>query len=158
MNLNLFKIFTARNHNMATPKKVVKKVVKKSEKNGTPVTPQSEIFVTPDGYSIARGDDDFFDAVDWETTPEVRGKVLSVREIELKKPKKGEAKTTRVLSFVDESGIGWSIWEKKQLEPLFNVVQKDTQIIIAHTGTQEIKGRALPMHKFRCLYRNDQTA
>lgn len=141
---------------MATIKKSVKKSVKKSANNGVPVSPKSEIFVTPEGYTVARNEEDFFDSVDWEATPEVRGCVLNVRTVELKKTKKGEAKTTRVMSFVDEEGLAWSIWEKKQLEALFNVVEPKTNIIITHTGTQEIPGRALPMHKFRTLYRLEQ--
>ena len=132
-----------------SPVSKVKNSVEKSER-------LEYIFTSPEGYVEARSADDFFDPVNWATTPEVRGTVISVYEVDKKKPKKGEATTTRVLSFVDEEKVGWSIWEKKQLETLFNVVVPGCKIIITHTGVQEIKGRALPMHKFRCLYQQPQ--
>lgn len=117
---------------------------------------KDEPFVTPDGYTVARSDEDFFEPVNWEATPEVKGTVISVKDVELKKVKKGEKNLTRVLSFMDEENVGWSIWEKKQLESIFNVVQPGTKIIITHTGTVKIKGRPQPMHKFRCLYKHPQ--
>ena len=135
-----------------------KKSVSSKVKN--PVNKVEQLYMyaceTPDGYVEARSADDFYEPVNWEVTPEVRGTVISVREFDKKKPKKGEALTTRVLSFVDDEKIGWSIWEKKQLETLFNVVVPGCKIIITHTGMQDIKGRALPMHKFRCLYQQPQ--
>lgn len=144
-------------------KNVTKAPVKKAQNKSKKMTSSDvdnlykDEFVTPDGFSVARGDDDFYDPVDWEVTPEVRGTVISVKEIELKKVKKGQKSTTRVLSFMDSEQVGWSIWEKKQLESIFNVVQPGTEIIITHVGTVAISGRALPMHKFRCLYKHPQT-
>lgn len=148
-------------------KNITKAPVKKAQNKSKKMT-ESDIdnifdktpsfFTTPEGYQIARSDDDFFEPVDWEVTPEVKGTVISVKEIELKKPKKGEKKTTRILSFMDSENVGWSIWEKKQLEAIFNVVQPGSEIIITHIGTVAIKGRPQPMHKFRCLYKMPQHA
>jgi len=66
-------------------------------------------FETPDGFIEARSPNYFLEPVDWDTNPEIRGTVISVREFDKKNPKKGEAATTRVLTFVDEANVGWSI-------------------------------------------------
>lgn len=141
-------------------KKLVKKPVKKPAKRNGKLPEfrkvnheeEKKVYTTPEGFIVARSEDEFFDAVDWEATPHISGVVLSIRIIELKKPKKGEAKTTRVLSFENDDGESYSIWEKKQLEALFNVVEVGTRIDINHVGTVDIPGRALPMHRFKCCY------
>lgn len=141
-------------------KKPLKKVVKKPAKRNGKLPEfrkvnreeEKKVYTTPEGFIVARSEDEFFDAVDWEATPHISGVVLSIRVIELKKPKKGEAKTTRVLSFENDDGESYSIWEKKQLEALFSVVEVGTRIDINHVGTVDIPGRALPMHRFKCCY------
>lgn len=127
--------------------------MKKSAKSKTAAK-----YSAPKGYTVC-DTGGMTAAVDWEKTPIVEGKVLEIKTIAEKKgkDKKGKMvvlrKETRLMILKKKDGSEVSVWEKKQLENLFDSVDEGSDVYIEHTGMQAIKGRALPMHVFTSAYK-----
>lgn len=121
--------------------------MKKQAKSATPK------YKIPVGYKQTKSDG-MSETVDWDKTPEVQGEVVEIKTIPEKvgKDSKGKKKIlrneTRLMIVKIKNGDHVAVWEKKQLESLFEAVEEGSFVYIRHTGTVEIPGRQLPMHEF----------
>lgn len=127
-------------------KKVTKKAVEEVEE--VEELTLDESYVMPSGYVVVKGENSFYDSIEWELTNLVEGAVVEVKEVELKKKKKGQLQTTRVMTVEQANGHIVNIWEKNNLTALFDAVQPGTKIHIKFLGKKDV-GQPMPMYVFR---------
>lgn len=115
-------------------------------------------FQIPKGYTVCASGG-MTSAIDWDKTPIVEGEVVEIKTIPEKKGKDKKGKTvvlrkeTRLMIVKKESGEEVAVWEKKDLENLFDQVEEGNEVYIAHTGMLKIPGRTQPMHQFTSAFK-----
>lgn len=124
-------------------KKVTKKPVEEVEE-----LTLDESYLMPAGYRVVKGENSFYESVEWEVTNLVEGIVVEVKNVELKKKKKGEVQHTRVMCVEKDNGQFINIWEKNNLTALFDAVLPGTKIHIKFLGKKDV-GQPMPMYVFR---------
>lgn len=124
-------------------KKVTKKVVEVVDE-----LTLDESYVLPSGYQVVKGDNSFYDSVEWEVTNLLEGVVLEIKEVVLPKKKKGQVQTTRIMAVEQANGHIVNVWEKNNLTALFEAVQPGTKIHIKFLGKKDV-GQPMPMYVFR---------
>ena len=90
---------------------------------------------------------------DYEKQKVLQGEIVQVKIITKKKPRKGEAKTTRLMVVrEDETEKLLQVWESAALHGLFDETKKGNTVYFRFDGLGEkVKGR-LPMKLFTSGY------
>lgn len=98
--------------------------------------------ILPKGFKAITGGAG--DSVDWKKGVIVTGKVIELKTIEKKNPKKGENPTARLMRVATKDGEK-TVWEKAALTGLFNTVKKGQTVYIEHIGMGTAKkGQSAP--------------
>jgi hypothetical protein len=86
-------------------------------------------------------------AVDWDKTPVVEGTVIEIKDVTVTDKKTKKKNDTRLMVVETKEGEEVAVWEKFQLETLFNSVEAGDKVYIAHTGVKRIPG-GKTLHEF----------
>lgn len=133
-------------------KKVTKKVVEEVDE-----LTLDESYVMPSGYQVVKGENSFYNSVEWEVTNLVEGIVLEVKTVALKKKKKGMVQSSRVMTIEQANGHIVNVWEKNNLSHLFDVIQIGTKVHIKFLGKKDV-GQPMPMYVFRTGIMPDESS
>ena len=90
--------------------------------------------------------------VDWEKTPVLEGTVLEIKNVTVTDKKTKKKKETRLMVLETKGGEEVAVWEKYQLENLFNSVEEGSKVYIVHTGVKKIDG-GKTLHEFVTAYK-----
>lgn len=112
-------------------------------------------FQPPKGYTVCASAGNTA-THDWEKNPVLEGEVLEIKNVTTtavdKKTGKKKKNETRLMVVKTKNGDEVAVWEKYQLIPLFDSVEKGSDIYIAHTGVKNIGG-GQKMHEFTTAFR-----
>lgn len=92
---------------------------------------------------------------DYEKQKVLQGDAVSMRVIKKKKPRKGEAPTTRLLTVRDEDGNLHQVWESAGLRGLFDEVLQGGEVFIRYDGLGAKQKGKNQMKVFVTGYNND---
>lgn len=90
--------------------------------------------------------------VDWEKTPVVEGTILEIKNVMVKDKKTKKKKETRLMVVETKGGAEVAVWEKYQLQNLFDSVEEGSKVYIAHTGVKKLEG-GNTLHEFVTAYK-----
>lgn len=119
---------------------------------------QAGKYQPPKGFTVCASGG-MTQSIDWDKTPVVEGEIIDIKTFPEKvgKDKKGKKvilrKETRLMVIKKSDKSEVAVWEKKDLENLFDSVEIGNDVYIAHVGTIDIPGRKLPMHQFTSAFK-----
>ena len=98
----------------------------------------------PDGFEMV-SDGTLTETHDFEKTPIVTGKVLTMKSVLLKRS--GTVEENRMITVATDEGTT-AIWESAGIKDLFDEMVSGDQVYIRFDGLEEMGGGRQPMKKF----------